>query len=92
MAEIRVEPRQKSRGWLWLVLLLVVIAAIVYFLYVSGTFGGSATTAPDTPTAPATTPATPASPSSLRNGAPVQGAPAAAFLTSSFSGGTHGTA
>lgn len=38
MAEIRVQPRQKSRGWVWLVLLLIVIAAVVYFLYVSGTF------------------------------------------------------
>lgn len=38
MAEIRVQPRQKSRGWVWLVLLLIVVAAVVYFLYLSGTF------------------------------------------------------
>lgn len=38
MAEIRVQPRKRSYGWVWLVLLLIVVAAVVYFLYVSGTF------------------------------------------------------
>lgn len=44
MAEIRVAPRKKGHGWVWLLLALLVIAAVVYFLYVNGTlnFAGSA--------------------------------------------------
>ena len=37
MAEIRVAPRKKGHGWVWLVLALLVVAAVVYFLYVNGT-------------------------------------------------------
>ncbi|MBA3890296.1 MAG: hypothetical protein H0X64_07180 [Gemmatimonadaceae bacterium] len=37
MAEIRVAPRKKGHGWVWLVIALVVIVAIVYFLYANGT-------------------------------------------------------
>lgn len=44
MAELRVAPRKKGHGWVWLVLALVAIVAIVYFLYASGTlnFAGAA--------------------------------------------------
>lgn len=44
MAEIRVAPRKKSHGWVWLLLALLIIAAVVYFLYVNGTlnFAGTA--------------------------------------------------
>jgi len=37
MAEIRVEERRKGRGWLWLLLALLVVAVVVYLLYASGT-------------------------------------------------------
>jgi uncharacterized membrane protein len=37
MAEIRVAPRKKGHGWVWLLLALLVVAAVVYFLYVNGT-------------------------------------------------------
>lgn len=47
MAEIRVQPRKKDRGWVWLVLLLlaVIVAAVVYYLYSNGSlnFAGAAT-------------------------------------------------
>jgi hypothetical protein len=34
MAEIRVEPRKRSLAWLWVILLLVIAAAVAwYFLY-----------------------------------------------------------
>lgn len=34
MAEIRVEPRRRSLGWLWALLVLIVIGALAYyFLY-----------------------------------------------------------
>lgn len=37
MAEIRVAPTTgRSRAWLWLLVLLVVVAAVVYWLYASG--------------------------------------------------------
>jgi hypothetical protein len=38
MAEIRVAPTSggRSRAWLWLLILLVLIAAVVYWLYASG--------------------------------------------------------
>lgn len=32
MAEIRVEPHRKSRVWLWIVAVLVVIAIVLYFV------------------------------------------------------------
>jgi len=34
MAEIRVEPKKRSLAWLWVILLLVIAAAVAwYFLY-----------------------------------------------------------
>ncbi|HWH51967.1 MAG TPA: hypothetical protein VN651_10540 [Gemmatimonadaceae bacterium] len=34
MAEIRVEPRRRSRAWLWVLLVLIIVAGLVwYFLY-----------------------------------------------------------
>lgn len=34
MAEIRVEPRKRSLAWLWILLVLVILAAAAwYFLY-----------------------------------------------------------
>ena len=37
MAEIRVEPTAgRSRAWLWLLIVVVLIAALVYWLYASG--------------------------------------------------------
>lgn len=36
MAEIRVEPRKRSMTWLWLILLLAVIAAAVWYFMYSG--------------------------------------------------------
>jgi hypothetical protein len=61
MAEIRVEPtRRRSNAWIWVLLLLVIIAGVVYWLYASGMLGtGAANTdsargATTAPTAPAT--------------------------------------
>ena len=34
MAEIRVEPKKRSLAWLWVLLLLAVIAAVVWYFYV----------------------------------------------------------
>ena len=31
MAEIRVQPRKRSMAWLWILLALLIIAALVYF-------------------------------------------------------------
>ena len=36
MAEIRVQPRKKSRGWVWLLLLILVLAVVAYVLYANG--------------------------------------------------------
>ena len=34
MAEIRVEPRRRSLAWLWILLVLIIAAGLVYyFLY-----------------------------------------------------------
>ena len=33
MAEIRVEPRRRNLGWLWILLLLVVLGGLVYYLF-----------------------------------------------------------
>lgn len=84
MAEIRVEPRQKSRGWLWVVLLLIVIGAVLYYLYASGMLAGSGATAPAASTTPPT-------PTSVMEAPPLSIASASAILTSSLSGGTHGS-
>ena len=32
MAEIRVEPKRRSMTWLWVVVLLLVLAAVAFFL------------------------------------------------------------
>ena len=36
MAEIRVQPRKKSRGWVWLLLLVLVLAVVGVVLYANG--------------------------------------------------------
>lgn len=36
MAEIRVEPRKRSMTWLWLILLIAVIAAAVWYFTSNG--------------------------------------------------------
>jgi hypothetical protein len=34
MAEIRIEPKRRGLGWLWLLLALIIVAALAwYFLY-----------------------------------------------------------
>ena len=51
MAEIRVEERRRSLGWLWALLALLVIAAVAYwFLFMNGSV--SADTAPATSSLP----------------------------------------
>jgi hypothetical protein len=48
MAEIRVERAPKrGRGWLWL-LLLVVLLAVAWYLWANGIVGAKTTTSPDT--------------------------------------------
>jgi hypothetical protein len=48
MAEIRVERAPKRRmGWLWLLVILLLLAA-AWYLWATGMIGGRATTAPDT--------------------------------------------
>lgn len=32
MAEIKVEPRRGSRVWLWVVLVLIIVAALGYYV------------------------------------------------------------
>ena len=52
MAEIRVVPeKRRGLGWLWVVLLLLVLAGVAYWLWSSGRLGG----APGADRAPATT-------------------------------------
>jgi hypothetical protein len=57
MAEIRVEPTAgRSRAWLWLLILLALIAGLVYWLYASGNLRLGSTRSDTTsaaPTAPA---------------------------------------
>ena len=57
MAEIRVAPTAgRSRAWLWLLILLVIIAGVVYWLYASGNLRLGSTRSDSTtaaPTAPA---------------------------------------
>ena len=37
MAEIRVEPRRRSLAWLWILIAVVIVAALAYyFLYYRG--------------------------------------------------------
>lgn len=49
MAEIRIEQKRRSLGWLWLLLALLVVAALAwYFLY------PGRTPAPTTPAPPTT--------------------------------------
>jgi hypothetical protein len=48
MAEIRVERAPKRRlGWLWLLLIVLVLAA-AWYLWANGFIGAKTTTAPDT--------------------------------------------
>ena len=55
MAEIRVEPQRRGRGWLWMLILgLIVVAALVWYFTSAragsvtpvDTTGGATTTAP----------------------------------------------
>ena len=39
MAEIRVEPRRRSLAWLWILIVLIVIAAVCWYLYRHAYFG-----------------------------------------------------
>jgi ABC-type polysaccharide/polyol phosphate export permease len=50
MAEIRLErERKRGLGWLWALLLVLIIAAVVWYLWSKGYIGGSAAGArPDT--------------------------------------------
>lgn len=32
MAEIKVEPRRRSRAWLWVVLVLIIVGALGYYV------------------------------------------------------------
>lgn len=40
MAEIHVEKKRGSMGWLWLLILLVVLALLGWWLWQSGMLGG----------------------------------------------------
>jgi hypothetical protein len=44
MAEIRVEPKRRSMGWVWGILLVLVLAAIAYFFFNGGLPDGTAAT------------------------------------------------
>jgi hypothetical protein len=50
MAEIRVEPKRASRAWIWVVLLLALVAGVAYYLWSTGMLGTAApaTNTPDT--------------------------------------------
>jgi hypothetical protein len=50
MAEIRVEPQRRSKGWIWLLVVVIVVAALGWYLYTSRT------TSPSNPSAPTATP------------------------------------
>ncbi len=43
MAEIRVERKQGAGKWLWIVLLLIVVLAILAYLWYAGYFGNGST-------------------------------------------------
>lgn len=40
MAEIRLEPKRRM-GWPWLVLLLIIVALVLWWLWQSGYLGGT---------------------------------------------------
>jgi drug/metabolite transporter (DMT)-like permease len=42
MAEIRVEPKRTSRAWIWVLLLLLVVAGAAYYLWSTGMLGTGA--------------------------------------------------
>jgi hypothetical protein len=49
MAEIRVERTPKrGLGWLWALLLVLLLAAVAWYLWSTGTFGTRPATTPDT--------------------------------------------
>jgi len=60
MAELRVEPKRGgSLAWLWILIAVVIIAAVGYWLWASGRLPGTTTrvdSARDTLTAPVTPP------------------------------------
>ena len=48
MAEIRVERTPKrGLGWLWALLLVLLLAAVAWYLWSAGHFGGQPATSPD---------------------------------------------
>ena len=49
MAEIRVEPQRRGKGWIWLLIVLIVVGAVGWYYY------SNRTTSPSSPT-PVTTP------------------------------------
>ena len=80
MAEIRIERKRRNLGWLWLLLALIIVAALAwYFLY-----PGRTTTAP-APAAPTTGEAVHAAPVRLT----ADGGTARA-IRPTFNGGSHG--
>lgn len=60
MAEIRVEPKRgRSLAWLWVLIALVIIAAVAWWLWSTGRLSGAtsrADTARDSVVAPTTSP------------------------------------
>jgi hypothetical protein len=58
MAQIRIEQKRSSLGWLWVVLALILVGVIIWYLLGRGTV---ATGSPNT-TAPASTPSSQVAP------------------------------
>ena len=48
MAEIRVEPKRRSLTWLWVLLALLVLAALAWWFLLGGNAGAGADAAGDT--------------------------------------------
>ena len=57
MAEIRVEPKRRSLAWLWILLVLAVIAAVAWYLYNQGVVGVRSVDTPPTSALPSGAPA-----------------------------------
>ena len=48
MAEIQVTQQRRSMAWLWILLALLVLAAVGWYLWSNGYLGGTRTTADST--------------------------------------------